>query len=72
MADLDSKIDEEIEQFVGAYLALGRGASPAMHRRLLGVHLLSDQGRFGSSRRSQPGGGKEAEPTVPLASGAES
>ncbi len=32
MADLDSKIGEEIEQFVATYLALGRGASPAMHR----------------------------------------
>jgi RNA-directed DNA polymerase len=69
MVDLDSKIDDEIEQFVGTYLALGRGASPAMHRRLLGVHLLSDQGTLGGRRRGRGNesdlGEREAAQVVP-------
>jgi hypothetical protein len=72
MADIDSKIDEEIGQFVATYLTLGREASPAMHRRLLGVYLLSDQ----ALSKSRPGGrngsdprGKEAKRAILVTSG---
>jgi hypothetical protein len=54
MADLDARIDEEIEGLSSAYQMLVRGANSATRRCLLGVYLLHDQrNRVGGQARQR-------------------